>query len=215
MAKLTSEILPGSTLIHEDDFFKHDDEVPFDEKYQIHNWDSPEALDLDLFGKELVHIKKTGTISAELIHNNNMGDLSELNVNQATLKEISAKYSATFGDGDIKVVLVDGFMIYNNQDLASRFDVKLLIRAPRATLKKRRAARSGYKTLDSFWVDPPFYFDEFVYKAYAENHACLFENGDVEGALKKDVDIYDFINDDNTDINEALMWICDHIISMR
>ena len=71
MAKLITDILPSATLIHEDDFFKHDEDIPVNEERQIRNWDSPEALDLELFRKELEHVKKTGQLNAQLIHNNN------------------------------------------------------------------------------------------------------------------------------------------------
>lgn len=211
LAKLTAEALPDATLIHEDDFYKHDDEIPYDEHFKINNWDSPDALDLNLFKKELDHIKSTGEVSTKLIHNNNVDDISKFKLERSFLENLKQKYAKYIDSGDLKIVLVDGFMIYHDPELSSKFDLKILVRAPYSTLKKRRAARSGYQTLDSFWVDPPFYFDEFVYKSYAKAHSFLFNGSDVEGTIKDDTDICVLDNDEGTDIKESLLWIYDRI----
>ena len=47
----------------------------------------------------------------------------------------------------------------------------------------RREARDGYVTLEGFWADPPGYVDKIVWPNYAESHAWLFEDGDVEKGL--------------------------------
>lgn len=198
-------------MIHEDDFYKHDEEVPIDPKYGIRNWDSPEALDISLFEKELDTIKRTGSISSELIHNNNVDDISKFDMKDDFLDQMKRKYA--FMHPDVKLVIVDGFMIYNNPTLSSKFDLKILIRAPYDVLKKRRAARPGYQTLDSFWLDPPYYFDEFVYKSYRKAHSHLFMLGDVEGELDSSSanGIKEFRNDENTPIEECVRWTCNEI----
>ncbi|CCC71125.1 hypothetical protein NCAS_0G02380 [Naumovozyma castellii] len=214
IAKLTAGLYPDATLIHEDDFYKHDSEVPVDPKRNIQNWDSPEALNILAFERELEIIKKTGNISQKLIHNNNVDDMKKFQIDPMSLTKLKTKYESI--DKSIKVVLVDGFMIYNNPVLTSNFDLKLLIRAPYDVLKARRAARSGYQTLDSFWVDPPYYFDEFVYKSYRDAHAYLFENDDVEGSFKptKRFNIQLFDNSDDVPITVALDWVCDRIVEV-
>lgn len=198
-------------MIHEDDFYKHDEEVPIDEKYGIRNWDSPEALDIPLFEKELDTIKRTGSISSELIHNNNVDDITKFDLKDDFLAQMRRKYDLIHPD--VKLVIVDGFMIYNNPSLSSKFDLKILIRAPYDVLKKRRAARPGYQTLDSFWLDPPYYFDEFVYKSYKQAHAHLFILGDIEGELDSSSakGIKEFKNDENTPIEESVRWTCNEI----
>ncbi|SMN18393.1 similar to Saccharomyces cerevisiae YNL129W NRK1 Nicotinamide riboside kinase [Maudiozyma saulgeensis] len=212
LAKLASKYLPNAVLIHEDDFYKHDEEVPLNTKYNIRDWDSPEALDLALFKKELNTIKNTGQIATKLIHNNNVDDISKHTLSDQFLKELVNK--TQYIDKKYKLVIVDGFMLYNNHDISSEFDLRLFIRAPYKTLKKRRDARNGYQTLDSFWVDPPYYFDEFVYKSYEENHRSLFQHGDVEGKLttESSKEIKDFNNDDGVSIEESLSWVIDQIV---
>lgn len=106
-------------------------------------------------------------------------------------------------------------MLYNNPKIRSKFDLKFLIRAPYKELKARRNARNGYQTLDSFWVDPPYYFDEFVYKSYKESHCQLFINNDVEGKLdpERASDISDFMNSDDVSIEETLEWVCHNVVT--
>lgn len=209
---LAAKILPNSILLHEDDFYKHDEEVPIDPKYGIRLWDDPQALDFDLFEKELDTIKKTGRISQELIHNNNVDDLEKFKISEEFLSQLKQQFHSL--DPNMRIVIVDGFMIYNNPSIASKFDLKILIRAPYKVLKRRRAARPGYKTLDSYWVDPPYYFDEFVYKSYKEAHGRLFIDGDVEGNLDTSCSngIRDFMNDDSVPIEVAVKWVCEEIL---
>lgn len=213
LAKLASQLLPNAILIHEDDFYKHDEEVPMNEKYGIRDWDSPEALDMILFEKELISIKSTGKVSTVLIHNNNVDDIKKFSLSDQLLKDLENKIKHI--DNSYKLVIVDGFMLFNDPKVSKQLDLRLLIRAPYETLKKRRNARNGYQTLDSFWVDPPYYFDEFVYKSYEENHRSLFENNNVEGTLTVDAAsiINDFNNDDGVSIQNSLTWVIDEIVN--
>lgn len=123
------------------------------------------------------------------------------------------KHKLTEVSRSTRIVLVDGFMIYNSPKLTSKFDLKLFVRAPYEVLKARRNARAGYKTLDSYWVDPPYYFDEFVYDSYKSSHARLFIDGDVEGSLNPQTaaDIKEFRNDSDTPLAEALLWATNEI----
>lgn len=208
---LAAKVLPNCILLHEDDFYKHDEEVPIDPKYGIRLWDDPRALDFDLFEKELTIIKKTGDISQELIHNNNVNGLENFKIHQDFFEQLKEKCGQI--DADVKIVLVDGFMMYNNSKITSKLDLKILIRAPYEVLKRRRAARPGYKTLDSYWVDPPYYFDEFVYKSYKDAHSYLFIGNDVEGKLDPSSNIHEYSNNDDSAIEDAVSWVCREILS--
>lgn len=66
-------------------------------------------------------------------------------------------------------------------------DVKLFLRASYAKMKARREARDGYVTLEGFWADPPGYVDKIVWPNYVQEHAFMFEGGDVEGEFQTDV----------------------------
>lgn len=211
IAKLIATLVDNVVLIHEDDFYKHDDDVPINEKYQIKDWDSVEALDFPLFREELAQIKHTGQISTNLIHNNNVDDISKFQIDDEFISELRKMFKDI--TDKMQLVLVDGFMLYNDDIIRSKFDLKILIRAPYDQLKKRRNARNGYQTLDSFWVDPPYYFDEFVYKSYSSTHGKLFLNNDVESEIDQEraSDIKDFINCDDTPIHDTLQWVTKQI----
>ncbi|UNI16098.1 ribosylnicotinamide kinase [Purpureocillium takamizusanense] len=88
-----------------------------------------------------------------------------------------------------RLCLLDGFLLYGPSmaALRSSFDVKLFLRASYARAKARREARDGYVTLEGFWADPPGYVDAVVWPNYVEEHAWMFEGGDVEGRFRVDV----------------------------
>jgi nicotinamide/nicotinate riboside kinase len=52
------------------------------------------------------------------------------------------------GDIEIVLCLVDGFLLYSDQDVIEKLDLRLLVRAPYAKLRERRDNREGYVTLD-------------------------------------------------------------------
>ena len=95
----------------------------------------------------------------------------------------------TDADGP-RLCLLDGFLLYCQQMgpvVMDAIDVKLFLLVSRARAKQRREARDGYVTLEGFWKDPPGYVDRIVWPNYVDAHAWLFEGGDVEGELKREV----------------------------
>lgn len=211
LTKLTSNAIPRSSVLHEDDFYKPDAQIPLNEKYQIADWDCPEALDIPAFKRELDQIKETGLIKSKLIHNDNVDDITKFDISPEDWDSLKRKY-AIVQNSDLKIVLVDGFMIFNDEELTKKFDIKIFVRAPYEVLKKRINARAGYKTIDSYWVDPPYYFDEFVYKSYRNEHKYMFEDEDIEGQLKRNTGLFELKNDDDINISDALNAIADHIV---
>jgi nicotinamide/nicotinate riboside kinase len=89
--------------------------------------------------------------------------------------------------GGLKICLLDGFLLYSREMEAvmGLLDVKLFLLVSKAKATQRREARDGYVTLEGFWADPPGYVDKIVWPNYAESHAWLFEDGNVEGPLSK------------------------------
>lgn len=73
------------------------------------------------------------------------------------------------------------------QAVHSHLDLKLFVRASYAKAKARREARDGYVTIEGFWADPPGYVDKIVWPNYVEEHAWMFDGGDVEGTFNADV----------------------------
>jgi len=95
--------------------------------------------------------------------------------------------SRTKGEGEnIVWGLVDGFLLYWNDDVIDQLDVRVFLRVPHDVRKKRRDERHGYHNAvqsepsGSVWQDPPNYWARIVQLAYVEAHSDLFEGGDVE-----------------------------------
>ena len=89
----------------------------------------------------------------------------------------------------IRLCLLDGFLLYppSMKPIHPFLDIRLFLRTTYAKAKARREARHGYVTLEGFWTDPPGYVDKIVWPNYVEEHAYLFEGGDVEGPYREDV----------------------------
>lgn len=208
-------------ILHEDDFFKTDADILIDPVRNIMNWDCPEALNLDLFKQELKNLKENGDdkltlLSKDLIHNDNVESLDKFQLKPEFQTLVYNKFNTLIQKAESKtkvrkfyVVIVDGFMMFHDDSILNLFDLKLFFRAPYKVLKQRRQKRS-YKTLEGSWVDPPFYFDEFVYKYYNLNHKHLFENSDVEnGSLlpyyAKNINVYENGESENDPSIEDIM----------
>lgn len=120
-------------------------------------------------------------------------------VSDAKIDEMKAKVASwvqpgrpghrLFNERKLQLCLFDGFLIYSQEmeHIMRLIDIKLFLLVSREKATKRREARDGYVTLEGFWKDPPGYVDKIVWPNYAEEHAWLFKNGDVEGVLDKDV----------------------------
>ena len=89
------------------------------------------------------------------------------------------------------IIILDGFLLLGKSMcmLQPYLDIKLLLRSSFSSTKCRREARAGYTVDDSggWWVDPEGYVEDVVWPGYVEEHAFLFDGGDVEGNVREDV----------------------------
>jgi nicotinamide/nicotinate riboside kinase len=122
--------------------------------------------------------------------------------------------------GKLNLCLFDGFLLYckEMERVVDLIDIKLFLLVSRAKATQRREARDGYVTLEGFWTDPPGYVDKIVWPNYAEAHAWLFEEGNVEGKLKGVVLDSTGIKAQvdkglDVDFEETFEWAVDTIIS--
>lgn len=119
----------------------------------------------------------------------------------------------------LRLCLLDGFLLYapSVAALQPNFDSKLFLRASYKKAKARREARDGYATIEGFWTDPPGYVDDIVWPNYVEEHAWMFEGGDVDGAYKQDVLDRAGIKvlkgaEVDADMEEVLTWMVDTVL---
>jgi len=154
-----------------DDFYKSDAEIPQDTTTGYANWDSPEAFELERFISAIEYIRLTGSLPEIASIQEESVDVDFTPEQWARLKEKAPTMPITF---------VDGILMYS---FMSKMDFKIFVRASYDQLKTRRAARSGYATIEGFWRDPPEYFEKIVWPEYVKSHEHLFENGNVNGRL--------------------------------
>lgn len=183
LARLLRDIFPNVFLLHEDDFYKTDNEIPV--KDGVADWDCLEAINLPGFGDALSYIKKHGVSPPDLSSKEDKNSVGEVSVDQALIEDMRWKASRWMFQNVPPIAIIDGFLLYSEDMKAIRdsFDVKLLLRTDYKTAKARREARSGYVTLEGFWEDPPGYVDKVVWPNYVKDHAFLFQDCDVEGQL--------------------------------
>ena len=82
--------------------------------------------------------------------------------------------------------LLKGFC-YHLADVRRRLDGKLFVRLDHQEARRRRLARSSYGAEakeGEFWKTED-YFENMVWRNYVEQHADLFEDGNVEGSIDR------------------------------
>ncbi|KAI8837594.1 P-loop containing nucleoside triphosphate hydrolase protein, partial [Chytridium lagenaria] len=147
-------------IIHQDQFYKTDGEVPVQDGIQ--DWDCPGALNMPAFVDMLKETKQIGV--KESILGDNRSSINASDLPPDLIETLRARWSLI--PSNIRVVLVDGFLLYDDPSVYSELDIRVFLHASYETLQSRRNARTGYVTLEGFWRDPPRYFDDFVWKGY-------------------------------------------------
>ena len=160
----------------------------------MQDWDCAGSLDLQKFESVLKRVKEGGEALEGLVRQGNFeGEMDgvhgvkgiKVEVVEKLVKEVESWPKEM---KQKKIVIVDGFLLLGKsvkEQIGKLSDVKVLLTARYEDAKRRREARNGYVTLEGFWEDPPGYFDKIVWPNYVDEHAWLFENGDVEGRVDK------------------------------
>lgn len=199
LARLLARIFPSTSILHADDYYLPDSEIPIHRGVQ--DWDCAEAINISKLENALQRVKhgegveevRDGVASMEIPE----GEGEEVQWKEVVgrLMEDMERWAkamrAEKGGGwrPRRLVIVDGFLLLGPsvQSIRALFDVKVLLRSRYEDSKRRREARSGYTTLEGWWEDPPSYFDEIVWPSYVKQHGFLFEGGDVQAGVREDV----------------------------
>jgi nicotinamide/nicotinate riboside kinase len=185
LSRLLRDIFPRTFILHLDDFYLTDAEIPV--KEGIQDWDCIESLDLKDLQEALQYIKENGKPPPNLVSKEDQNSVGEHGVDPSVVEGLKDKVRKLVGETawNTQIAIVDGFLLFSDdmKDIRDLFDVKLFLRTSYKTAKRRREARSGYVTLEGFWEDPPGYVDKIVWPNYVKDHKFLFENANVEGIL--------------------------------
>ena len=197
LARLLRDIFPNTFILHEDDFYKTDTEIPINsDAGGVADWDCLEAINLPALEDAMHYIKKNGMPQPDLVSKEDKNSVGPVDVDSEVVDELKWKAGRWMFQDVPPVAIIDGFLLYSEgmKSIRELFDVKLFLRTDHQTAKTRRDGRSGYVTLEGFWEDPPDYVDKVVWRNYVKDHAFLFKDGDVEGELNQD-----FLNELNID----------------
>lgn len=187
LARLLRDIFPRAFVLHEDDFYKTDADIPV--RNGVQDWDCSESINLPWFRDTLRYILEHGEPPRDFVSKEDKNSVGNVDVDRPLVEDLKWKASKWMFADAPPIAIIDGFLLYSEEMKAVRdlFDVKLFLRADYATMKARREARSGYVTLEGFWKDPPGYVDDIVWPNYVKDHSFLFQEGNVDGVLNDQV----------------------------
>ncbi|KAK8220217.1 P-loop containing nucleoside triphosphate hydrolase protein [Phyllosticta capitalensis] len=222
LARLLRDVLPSAYILHLDDFYKHDSQIPVNSA-GVQDWDCLDAIDIPALRSALEHIKAHGTPPPDFVSKEDQNAVGECGIDGAVVERCRERLQEFFEankDRIQRVAIIDGFLLFSPEmkDLGIRdqFDLRLFLRTSYATAKQRRQARSGYVTLEGFWQDPPGYVDEIVWPNYVKDHKFLFRDGNVDGELDeavcREIDVHSMPKDAEGDMGKVLEWATETII---
>ena len=110
-------------VISQDSYYKATDNLSYDERTKI-NFDHPRAIDFELLIKHLKDLKKGKTVNQPVYSF----------VTHNRTKDI-------FKTHPRKVVIVEGILIFNNEELRDLFDIKIFVHAETDERLIRRVRR--------------------------------------------------------------------------
>ncbi|KAG5350493.1 hypothetical protein C0989_010800 [Termitomyces sp. Mn162] len=221
LAKHLKRILPDSVIIHQDDFAPPQELVPIHPIYEVQDWDAaPGAILWPKLVNFLRGVKATGKIPNDHRSHDHLNEQKEIKIDDEVRDrwiEVFEAIQKQHEQQGEKVIwgLVDGFLLYWNQEVIDEIDVRVFLRVPEPVLRKRRHERHGYHTAvqsdpeGSLWRDPPGYWEQIVYPAYVDAHRDVFIGGDVEKGLPGEkVKGMMVINSMDLSMSEAVSQVC-------
>ncbi|KAJ1836182.1 ribosylnicotinamide kinase [Coemansia sp. RSA 2711] len=144
------KLFPRTVVIHQDDFYKPDSQIPINADANIQDWDCPEAFDMPKITQAIRSTRKRLEIML------GVGSVDDI---------------------PFSLILVDGILLFYDDasDTApgTECDAGVFIHAHYKTLKQRRESRSAYVTKDGIWEDPPGYFDAIVWPNFEKYHSSI------------------------------------------
>lgn len=241
LACILSRILPRCQIMHEDDFFKPETEIPYDESRKDRDWDCPEAIDFVKLKHTLrvlkdpknyessleTIVRDTGRGYYDYILHSTEPPRNDANFksNEAIIVELQSQVRSLFEKyiiEEYRIILLDGFLLLHDEELLTLVDFTLFFKTNYQSLRHRREKRK-YTVGEDVWIDPPGYFDEFVWPGYFKYHKNRFENedentvkltgGDLKDDFKKKYNVYEFTNQDDCDANQLIKDVTNVVVA--
>jgi len=227
LAKYLRGILPGSTLIHQDDFAPPQALIPIHPVYGIQDWDSPAGcMQWDRMVSFLTKVRaSSGEIPEDHYSHDHLNEQKEVPVSPGVIERWKGEFQRMKEEREkegekVIWVLLDGFLLYWHRGVVDQIDVRVLLRAPHDVLRHRRYERHGYHTAEGeLWRDPPDYWEQIVWPAYIEAHKHIFEDGNWEsGASSGNIEDILIIDELEAGMTRAVNEVCEkikHVVCSR
>ncbi|CCL99853.1 uncharacterized protein FIBRA_01877 [Fibroporia radiculosa] len=152
LAKHLRRILPGSVILHQDDFAPPQELVPMHPEYNVQDWDDAKgAIDWPRMIRTLAEVKKSGVIPPEHYSHDHLNEQKDIPIDNRIFQHWRDIFTQIDEErtkkGEKTIwVLVDGFLLYWHPEVVNQLDVRIFLRIPHDVLKQRRHERHGYHT---------------------------------------------------------------------
>ncbi|KAI9696303.1 MAG: ribosylnicotinamide kinase [Bogoriella megaspora] len=208
-------------ILHGDDFCRDIKLIPIINGYP--DADGPSGVDFEKLKNTLNFVRSSGGKLPESFrgwYDDAFPDQEEKALDMVppdTLQQLQDHVLQQLGDAKYSIVIIEGFLMYHRSDILKTMDSKLFLRLSHEEAKRRRFARPSYEAAKEgeFWKTED-YFEQMVWRNYVEQHADLFEDGDVENKVNTAVsDERGIAVQEEIDVEprETLRWAVDVVIS--
>ncbi|KAJ5777561.1 Phosphoribulokinase/uridine kinase [Penicillium odoratum] len=164
----TGKLKLNTFIIHEDDFYYPDDQIPYTTTKsgeRIQDWDTAAAIDTNFLAQALAYVRQHGKLPPRLQSKEDQNDATDSGVDDELVRQLRNTVIERLGSGsEMKlkpktIAFMEGFLLYSapeqDQDqkksplqaVQSQIHLPLFLPASYTNVKTRREARSGYVTV--------------------------------------------------------------------